>query len=68
MPSIPVSEKQWRQEEDARILAEAERIKTDSSRLKGAQAAAKRIVSEKQKEVQSMSKIATKTSAPKRKK
>jgi hypothetical protein len=49
----------WQKESDARTLAEAERIKSEPSRLKGAQAAAKRMLSEQQKEAQALSKIAS---------
>lgn len=60
------TEKQWQAESDARTLAEAERIKSESSRLKNAQTAAKRMVNDQQKELQSLSKVAqTKSSSPK---
>ena len=52
------SEKQWRSENDARTLAEAEKIKNDSSRLKNAQTAAKKMVKEQKEDLQSLSKVA----------
>lgn len=52
------SEKQWRSENDARTLAEAEKIKNDSLRLKNAQAAAKKMFEEQKEDLQSLSKVA----------
>lgn len=55
------TEKQWQAESDARTLAEAERIKSETSRLKSAQMAAKKMVSDQQKDLQSLSKVAQST-------
>lgn len=63
------SDTQWQKESDAHTLAEAERIKSDPARMKGAQTAAKKMVTEKQKEVKHMEKIAkpaTRTSTKKK--
>jgi hypothetical protein len=59
----PKSDTQWQKESDAHTLAEAERIKADPTRMKGAQTAAKKILTEKQKEVNQMAKIAGKSTA-----
>lgn len=55
------SDAQWQKESDARTLAEAEKIKTDPNRLKGAQAAAKKMSTEIKKEAKSMEKVASKS-------
>lgn len=68
-PSIAASDKKWQQEDDAYLLAAAEQIKADPARLKGAAVAAKRMLVEKQKQVQNLSKVAnpqTVKSPPKR--
>ena len=52
------SDAQWQKESDARTLAEAERIKSDPTRMKGATSAAKKMVTEQQKEVKHLEKIA----------
>lgn len=53
-----LDEKRWRQEDDARTLARAEEIKKDAARLRGAKAAAKRIVREQNKSVEALKKVA----------
>jgi len=58
--AVPMSEKKWRAESDARALIEAEAIKQDSTRMKAAKTAAKRMASEKEKEVKAAKKIAKK--------
>ena len=50
------SEKDWQKESDARTLMEAELIKASKERLKGAREAAKKIVTERQKEMSAMDK------------
>ena len=57
------SDQQWQKESDAHTLAEAERIKADPARMKGAKTAAKKMVTEKQKEVHHMAKVAGKQPA-----
>ena len=52
------SEKQWQKESDARTLAEAERIRSDKSRLSGAKQAAKQMAKESKQETDRLSKIA----------
>lgn len=47
----------WQKESDARTLAEAERIKNDPARMKGAQTAAKKMVEDQQKDLQSLLKV-----------
>jgi len=41
--SMDAQDKQWQKEYDARTLADAEEIKSNSARLKGAQSAAKQM-------------------------
>jgi len=65
MGPISADEKRWREEDDARTLAEAERIKQDPGRLAGAKTAAKRMVDEEKERLSAMSKVAGKApSAP----
>lgn len=56
--AIELDEKRWRQEDDARTLARAEEIKKDAARLRGAKAAARRIVQEQNKSVEALKKVA----------
>lgn len=58
--SMAKSEKQYQQEYDAQTLAQAEQIREDPSRLKGAQGAAQRLNAQAQKEAEAMNKVATK--------
>lgn len=59
VPSSP-DEKRWRAEEDARNLAETERIKEDPDRLAAAKAMAKIIAEEDSKRTAAMRKVASK--------
>ena len=52
--SIGADEKKWQQEDDARILAEANTIKKDKKRLKGAIIGAKRMANEESKRLSSL--------------
>jgi len=61
---ISTDEKKWREEDDARTLTQAEIIKSDKERLKGAISAADRMASEKQDEVNFMRKVAGKKVIP----
>lgn len=61
---MSADEKRWRAEEDARTLAEAEAIKFDSSRLKAAKEAAKRMAGEANIKAKAMTKIASTKGAP----
>lgn len=56
--AMELDEKRWRQEDDARTLARAEEIKKDAARLRGAKAAARRIVQEQNKSVEALKKVA----------
>lgn len=58
MASISADEKRWRAESDARALAEANIIQSDSARLKAAQAAAKRMAAEQMKHASAIQKVA----------
>lgn len=57
-PALTANEKKWRQEDDAFTLSAAEQIKADPARLKGAAVAAKRMLAEKQEQMQNLSKVA----------
>jgi len=56
--SIATNNKKWQQEDDAYTLSAAEAIKADPARMKGAAAAAKAMMAERQKQVQALAKIA----------
>ncbi len=56
--ALSADEKRWRAESDARTLAESNVISTDSARLKAAQAAAKRMAVEQERQASSMQKVA----------
>lgn len=56
--TISNDEKEWRAENDARVLVEAEVIMGDPERLKAAQAKAKKMVEEKKRESEAMAKVA----------
>ena len=58
MASLSADEKRWRAESDARTLAEANVITGDSTRLKAARAAAKRMAAEQMKYASAMQKVA----------
>ena len=53
-------DKQWKEESDARTLAEGEAIRKDRIRLNGATRGAKRIVKEKRDELKGLEKVAKK--------
>jgi hypothetical protein len=59
------SEKEWMAESDMRTLAEAEAIKADKNRLSRAGKAAKRMIREKQQEVNRIEKAVKKPSRKK---
>jgi hypothetical protein len=52
------SDKEWQAECDARTLAEAEVIKSDSERMNRAQGAAAKMAKEEEKEKDAMKKVA----------
>ena len=54
-------EKEWRAQDDARVLAEAEQIKRDPGRMKSAAVAATKMAAEAKKHADSMSKVAKTT-------
>lgn len=56
--TLSAEEKRWRAEDDARTLAEAERIKEDKARMDAAQAAAKKMAEEEEERIRAMRKIA----------
>ena len=58
------SDKQWQQEGDAHTLAEAEAIKKDPNRLKGAAVAASKMSTEMMNKAQGMKKVAAKVITP----
>lgn len=53
-------EKRWREEEDARVLAEANVIRDDPTRMRGAAKAAERIATEERARADAMTKVAGK--------
>jgi hypothetical protein len=53
-------EKRWREEEDARTLAEANVIREDPGRMRGAARAAERIAKEERARAEAMTKVAGK--------
>lgn len=55
---ISVQERMWRAEEDARVLAEAEEIKKDATRMKSAKVQAKKMAKDQEKRLASIKKIA----------
>ena len=55
---INAQEKQWQRESDARVLAEAEQIRSNPSRLKGATAEAKVMAKRVQAEATNLNKVA----------
>ena len=61
--SVVSENKKWQQQDDARTLAQAEQIKADKARLKGAQTAAKSMVAEQNKQTQALQKVAGKSTA-----
>ena len=58
--AIPVSERKWQAESDARTLADAQVILKDNKRLAAAAKAAKGMASEKMEEAKAMGRIARK--------
>lgn len=56
--SMAIDEKRWRAESDARSLATAAEVQNDSARMKAAQAMAKKMAVEKEKELAGMRKAA----------
>lgn len=57
--------KKWEREDDARTLARAEEIRTDSRRLKGAVIEAKAMAKKTEKEAMAMKRVASKNSPAK---
>lgn len=55
---MPMDERDWEAESDARHMMESEKIKADPERLKKAQAAAKKMQGEKQDEAGALQKVA----------
>ncbi len=58
--SIPVQEKKWQAESDARIIADAKAIMGDPARMKAAANAAKAMIPDKQKELKGLQQVAKK--------
>ena len=57
---VAFNDKKYREEDDARTLANAEEIKSDKSRMKGATAGAKRMVDEQTANFRGLKKVARK--------
>lgn len=64
MPNL--TDKQWRAQDDARILADAELIKADRTRLAPAKVQAKKMAVEKKKEAAKLIKIGNTKVTPKK--
>jgi len=65
-PRMSAEEKKWRAQEDAHVLASANEIKNDPTRLKNAQTAANAMVEEQQKRTNALKSVAgRKTNAQK---
>lgn len=60
MSKLTVDQRKWQAEDDARILASAEEIKVDKTRLSAATKRAKVMVTEQTKQLKSIQKIAKK--------
>lgn len=58
MQPISADEKKWRAQDDARMLAEAEQIKQDQTRLDAARQAAKEMADEETERAKAMRKVA----------
>lgn len=63
MPTLTKDQQKWIRESDAHSLAEAERIKADPTRFKGAQSEAKKMAEATAKQAQALKKVAGKTSS-----
>lgn len=57
-PARPLTDEEWRARDDARTLAEAELIKSDSERMNVAQEAALKMADENKEEKEAMEGIA----------
>ena len=58
-------EKEWRAQDDAHVLAAAQEIKNDPSRLKNAQTAASKMLAEQEKRTNALKSVAGKTTQTK---
>jgi hypothetical protein len=58
-PSMTAQDKKWQAESDARTLMEADVVLADEKRAEAAKQAAKRLLKEKEVEVEGLKKIAT---------
>ncbi len=56
--SVEAQEQKWRNEDDARTLAQAAAIQADPKRVAGAKKAATAMLKEKEKDINSLRKIA----------
>lgn len=64
---MTAQDREWQRESDARTLAEAETIKSDIGRLKGATSEAKKMVKRDEERAKSMKKVAKKAPVRRRK-
>lgn len=58
MPAIDVEAEEWKAQDDARILADADTIRKDNTRLKKAINAAKKMAKEETKRTEALRKVA----------
>ena len=61
---MTAQDKRWQAEDDARILADSERIKNDAERLTNAKAAAQRMADEEVERAKAMRKVANGSTTP----
>ena len=58
---MTAQDREWQRESDARTLAEAEQIKSDKGRLRGATTEAKKMVKRDEERAKAMKKVAKRT-------
>lgn len=64
---MTAQDREWQRESDARTLAEAEQIKSDKGRLRGATTEAKKMVKRDEERAKAMKKVAKKAPTNRRK-
>lgn len=63
MPMAKAERNRWQRENDAHTLAEAETIKADKARLKGAQKEAKNMVKQQEQRIQGLRAVSQRASS-----
>ena len=67
LPKMTAQDKEYMAKDDVRTLAEAERIKSDATRMSAAKKMAGRMAEEAKKNADAMANIAKQTQSPKKK-